>query len=42
MWINRRKGKAGGGATMPVESAKPDGEVPSMAALVELHRRESA
>ena len=42
MWINRRKGKSGGGATMPVESAKPDGEVPSMAALVELHRRESA
>jgi 2-haloacid dehalogenase len=40
MWINRRAGKSGGGATMPVGAVKPDGEVPSMAALVELHRRE--
>ena len=35
MWINRRAGKSGGGATMPVGAVKPDGEVPSMAALVE-------
>jgi len=41
MWINRRAGKSGGGATKPAEAVKPDGEVPSMAALVELHRRES-
>ena len=41
MWINRRAGKSGGGATMPVGAVKPDGEVPSMAALVELHRRET-
>lgn len=40
MWINRRAGKSGGGATMPTAAVKPDGEVPSMAALVELHRRE--
>ncbi len=40
MWINRRAGKSGGGATMPVGAVKPDGEVPSMAALVEMHRRE--
>jgi 2-haloacid dehalogenase len=40
MWVNRR---AGGGAT-PVTSAPtmPDGEVPTLAALVELHRRERA
>ena len=41
MWINRRAGKSGGGATMPVGAVKPDGEVPSMAALVEMHRRET-
>lgn len=41
MWINRRAGKSGGGATVPAAAVKPDGEVPSMAALVELHRRES-
>ena len=40
MWINRRAGKSGGGATMPVGAVSPDWEVPSMAALVELHRRE--
>ena len=40
MWINRRKGKAGGGATMPVGAVQPDGEVPSMAAMVEMHKRE--
>ena len=41
MWINRRAGKSGGGATKaPPVAVKPDGEVPSMAALVELHRRE--
>jgi 2-haloalkanoic acid dehalogenase type II len=42
MWINRRKGKSGGGATMPVKAVQPDGEVPSMAALVEMHKRETA
>ena len=43
MWINRRAGKSGGGATKaPPVAVKPDGEVPSMAALVELHRRESS
>jgi 2-haloalkanoic acid dehalogenase type II len=43
MWINRRAGKSGGGATMkPAESVKPDAEVPSMAAFVEMHRREGA
>lgn len=41
MWINRRAGKSGGGATMPVGAVQPDGEVPSMAALVEMHRRET-
>src|SRR5262245_12519960 len=41
MWINRRKGKAGGGATMPVGAVQPDGEVPSMAAMVEMHKREA-
>jgi 2-haloalkanoic acid dehalogenase type II len=40
MWINRRKGKSGGGATMPAVPVTPDGEVPSMAALVEMHKRE--
>ena len=43
IWINRRTGKSGGGATKaPPVPVKPDWEVPSMAAMVELHRRESS
>jgi 2-haloalkanoic acid dehalogenase type II len=39
IWINRRHGKAGGGATQkPPEAVTPDWQVPSMAAMVELHR----
>jgi 2-haloacid dehalogenase len=38
-WINRRKGRAGTGATVvPKGDATPDLEFPSMAALVEAHR----
>ena len=40
MWINRRAGRSGGGATRPVDDVTPDREVPSMAGLVDLHRRE--
>jgi 2-haloalkanoic acid dehalogenase type II len=41
MWINRRAGRPGGGATKPPsEAVRPDWEVPSMAAFVELHRRQ--
>jgi 2-haloacid dehalogenase len=37
-WINRRKGRAGAGATvLPKGDATPDLEFPSMAALVEGH-----
>jgi len=40
MWINRRQGKPGGGATVaPAAAVRPEYEVPSMAALVDLHRR---
>jgi 2-haloacid dehalogenase len=40
-WINRRHGRAGGGATKaPSGDATPDIEFPSMAALVEAHRRQ--
>ena len=43
IWINRRVGKTGTGATKtPATSVKPDWEVPSMAAMVELHRRDMA
>jgi 2-haloalkanoic acid dehalogenase type II len=39
IWINRRAGKPGGGATKkPPEDVTPDWQVPSMAAMVELHR----
>lgn len=39
VWVNRRKGRAGGGATPPPRGdATPDLEVASMAELVELHR----
>lgn len=38
-WINRRKGRPGGGATKaPSGDATPDIEFPSMAALVDAHR----
>ncbi len=39
IWINRRMGKTGGGATKkPPEDVTPDWQVPTMAAMVELHR----
>jgi 2-haloalkanoic acid dehalogenase type II len=39
IWINRRQGKAGGGATKkPPEEVTPDWQVPTMAAMVELHK----
>ncbi len=39
IWINRRMGKSGGGATKkPPEDVTPDWQVPSMAAMVELHK----
>ncbi|MBL8670245.1 MAG: haloacid dehalogenase type II [Alphaproteobacteria bacterium] len=38
IWINRRKGRPGGGATPPAE-AKPDWEVASLAEMVALHKR---
>jgi 2-haloalkanoic acid dehalogenase type II len=41
IWINRRQGKTGGGATPPA-TAKPDFTVGSMAEFVELHRQHSA
>jgi FMN phosphatase YigB (HAD superfamily) len=39
VWVNRRAGKPGGGATPPAQ-ATPDLEVSSLAELVEAHRRE--
>ncbi len=39
IWINRRQDKTGGGATKkPPEEVTPDWQVPTMAAMVELHR----
>jgi len=39
IWINRRQGKAGGGATKkPPEAVTPDWQVSSMAAMVALHK----
>jgi 2-haloalkanoic acid dehalogenase type II len=39
VWINRRKGKEGWGATMPPEAVvAPDAEFPTLAALAEAHR----
>ena len=38
VWVNRRAGRAGSGATLPAQ-ATPDLEVASLAELVELHRR---
>jgi 2-haloacid dehalogenase len=41
VWVNRRKGRGGGGATPPAAGdATPDLEVASMAELVERHRAE--
>jgi 2-haloalkanoic acid dehalogenase type II len=43
VWINRRAGRAGAGATkVPAEQASPALEVPSMAAFVELYLKQSA
>ena len=41
-WIDRRQGKQGSGATMPVAGARYDWHLPSMAALAEAHRAELA
>jgi len=42
-WIDRRAGRSGTGATKPPpEQVKPDGTAPSLAAMVEMHRREIA
>jgi 2-haloacid dehalogenase len=38
-WIDRRMGRAGSGATSPVEAVKTDFHFPSMAAFVEAHRK---
>jgi 2-haloalkanoic acid dehalogenase type II len=40
VWINRRKGKPGGGAT-PAASARPDREFASMAEFAAAHRAEA-
>ena len=39
-WIDRRMGKSGTGATMPVEGVTTDFHFPSMAAFAEAHRKE--
>ena len=42
-WVNRRKGKTGGGATTaPVQGVTPDFEVASLAEFVELHKSGSS
>jgi 2-haloacid dehalogenase len=42
-WIDRRAGKTGTGATKPPpEQVRPDWTAPSLAAMVEMHRREIA
>jgi 2-haloalkanoic acid dehalogenase type II len=41
VWVNRRAGKPGSGATPPAQ-ADPDWEVSSLAGLVDLHRRSRA
>ncbi len=41
VWVNRRAGKQGSGATMPA-SAKPDLEVPDLKTLAELAKRQLA
>ncbi|QEX24523.1 haloacid dehalogenase [Hypericibacter adhaerens] len=41
-WIDRRAGRTGTGATKPPPvPVKPDGTAPSLAAMVEMHRREA-
>jgi 2-haloacid dehalogenase len=40
-WIDRRMGKAGSGATMPVEGVETDFHFPSMAAFVDAHQKEA-
>lgn len=40
VWVNRRKGKSGTGATLPA-SGKPDLEVPDLKTLVEMMESES-
>jgi 2-haloacid dehalogenase len=44
MWINRRAARGSGSGATPTPPAPvtPDGEVPSLAALADLHRREQA
>jgi 2-haloacid dehalogenase len=43
MWVNRRASRTSGGATpAPSVPVTPDGEVPTLAALVDLHRWEMA
>jgi hypothetical protein len=48
MWVNRRAtrtpGPGGGAGATPAPSVPvtPDGEVPTLAALADLHRREHA
>ena len=39
VWVNRRAGKPGSGATRPAQ-ARPDLEVASLAELAQLHQRE--
>jgi len=39
-WIDRRMGKEGSGATMPVGAVTTDFHFPSMAAFVEAHKKE--
>ena len=38
IWINRRLGKPGGATKKPPEEVTPDWQVPTMAAMVELHK----
>jgi 2-haloacid dehalogenase len=44
MWVNRRGDRGQGGGATPAAPAPvtPDGEVPTLAALVDLHRHEQA
>ena len=44
MWVNRRAVRPGGGGATPLPPGPvtPDGEVPTLAALADLHRRQQA
>jgi FMN phosphatase YigB (HAD superfamily) len=44
VWVNRRAGRGEGGGATPAAPVPvtPDLEVPTMAALVDLHRRQQA